>query len=160
MNNPTAFPQLVDFRPVDYYGPIRNTNTIAARTLANPDLVTSQILWSASMVSQADGFSIDLPVYQVDDPPESWQLAVSFQNSKGDTIRYLLIPPLTGAILFSTYEGQTLQAPATVEIWSVPGQASAVIAEDIVLRLNTYYRPETYTVINTLGALTPDNTNL
>lgn len=155
----TAQPTLVLQQPAEVFVPLRNTATIPAVTITNPDLVVAQIVWE-SPLPPAVPFSLDQPTYDFTDLPESWQLAVRSVNARGDVSRYVLIPSQTGEILFPRYAGETLAAGSIVEIWTVPGQASAVVADDIVLVLNTFTRPSTFTVINNSATNTPDNTNL
>lgn len=154
----SAQPPLFAYQPVDIQTPVRDTNTIVARTLTNPDVNSPQVLWSAALTPTAP-FSIDQPIWPFDALPTSWQLAIRFQSDAGDTVRYVLVPPFTGEILFPRYDGQTLQPGAVVEIWAVNGQASAIVTA-IVLTLGHLTRPDTYQVLNGSTTVTGNNTNL
>lgn len=154
----TAFPMLVQQQPVTVYGPLRDTITIAARTLANSPSASTQVLWSSQLDREVQ-FSLDTPVGDLTDRPSTWQLAVMSEDEDGTVSRYVLVPPRTGEILWPRYEGQTLEANSTIEIWSVSGQASAVVTET-VLTLGTYTMQRLDSVLMNNGATAGTNTTL
>lgn len=154
----TAFPSLVEQQPAVVYGPVRDTITIAARTLANTPSASTQILWSSQLALDAR-FSLDTPIGDLADRPSTWQLAVMSEDEDGTVSRYVLVPPTTGEILWPRYEGQTLEADATLEIWSVAGQASAAVTQT-VLTLGTYTRPRLDSLLMGDGQTEGTNTTL
>lgn len=154
----TAFPTLVQQEPITVFGPLRDTITIAARTLANTPSSSTQVLWS-SQLAQAARFSLDLPIGDLANRPSTWQLAIMSEDEDGTVSRYVLVPPRTGEILWPRYEGQTLEADATIEIWSVAGQASADVTET-VLTLGTYTMQRLDSVLMNSGQTTGTNTTL
>lgn len=154
----TAFPMLVQQQPVTVYRPLRDTITIAARTLANSPAASTQVLWSSQLDREVQ-FSLDTPVGDLTNRPSTWQLAVMSEDEDGTVSRYVLVPPRTGEILWPRYEGQTLEANSTIEIWSVAGQASAVVTET-VLTLGTYTMQRLDSVLMNDGATTGTNTTL
>jgi len=154
----TAFPTLVQQEPLTVFGPLRDTITIAARTLANTPSSSTQILWSSQLDRDAR-FSLDTPVGDIANRPSTWQLAVMSEDEDGNVSRYILVPPRTGEILWPRYEGQTLEANATIEIWSVADQASAVVPET-VLTLGTYTMQRLDAVLMNDGQTTGTNTTL
>lgn len=81
------------------------------------------------------------------------------EDADGTVSRYVLVPPRTGEILWPRYEGQTLAADATIEIWSVAGQASASVPET-VLTLGTYTMQRLDAVLMNNGQTTGTNTTL
>ena len=154
----TALPSLQDFFPAEVFGPTRDTITVAARALANPDLVVSQILLSFVLTPTVP-FSFDMPIGSLEERPASWQLAVLTTTEAGDPVRFVLVPSLTGGILYANYDGHTIRPGATLEIWSVPGQATADVTET-VLTVNTYTRPNLYLVLNNSSSQAGSNTTL
>ncbi len=136
-------PSYPTLAPVEIVGPLRNSLLLAARTVANPDLGTAQILQEIE-VANTVRFSFDYPVGTPWSRPASYQLAVRSVNPDGVLERYLLIPPADNAILWPTYAGQTIYPSAVLELWSVPDQANAVVAAPITLTINTYNRPGEY----------------
>lgn len=154
----TAFPPLVQQEPVTVFGPLRDTITIAARTLANTPSSSTQVLWS-SQLSRAVRFSFDTPIGDLANRPATWQLAVMSEDEDGTVSRYVLVPPRTGEILWPRYEGQTLESNATLEIWSVSGQASAAVTQT-VLTLGTYTRQGLDAILMNDGQTAGTNTTL
>jgi len=154
----TAFPTLVQQEPLTVFGPLRDTITIAARTLANTPSSSTQVLWTYSFV-HTQPFSIDTPVGDIANRPSTWQLTVACEDTDGNVFRYVLIPPRTGEILWPRYEGQTILPEVTFEIWSVEGQASANFPET-VLTLGTYTMQRLDAVLMNDGQTTGTNTTL
>jgi len=154
----TAFPPLVPQSPATVFGPLRDTITIAARTLTNDPAASTQVLWQSTL-SLAARFSFDRPVGDIANLPTTWQLAVRSVNDDGDIARYVLIPPTIGEILWPRYEGQTLEADSTLEIWSVANEASADVTET-GLTIGTYSRQGLDSILQNSGETAGDNTTL
>lgn len=154
----TAFPVIAEVFPAEVFGPTCATLTVAARTLTPSDLSTAMILWSSSQTASVP-FSFDFPIGDIEDRPADWQLAVSGTTPAGDFVRYVLVPPVSGEILYPRYEGQTIPAAFTLEIWSVAGEATANVTET-VLTPRTYTRETLYVILNNGATTSGSNTTL
>lgn len=151
---------VVGHSPAEIYQPTRNTATLVAQNIVNPNPSgTAAILYEAPLPVTDQNFSLDFP-FGPEVMPDSYQLAVRCIGPSGDTLRYLLIEPTAGAILFPAYDGQTLYPTAVLEVWSVTGQPLAEIDEDIVITLSPFTRPATANMINSYGLPVVTNTNL
>lgn len=68
---------------------------------------------------------------------DTFILAVRYLDSNGDVIRYVLHHPAGINILYPSYDGQTLEASAVLEVWANTQEVSAVLAAAAQIPINT-----------------------
>jgi len=140
---PFHAPAYPDFEPGTVIGPTQPTVVLAARTVENPDIGAPSLLQEMAL-SNAGRLSFDLPIGDPHNRPTTYQLAVRSTNPYGVVERYILVPPVDGAILWPTYAGQTIYPSAVIELWSVDGQDNAIVESAITITLGTYDRAAEY----------------
>lgn len=145
--------------PLEVYQPTRDFATLRAQTFVNPNPSAAPAILYEAPLPPTVQFSLDQPIGP-EIMPDSYQIAVRCTGPSGDTLRYLLVEPTVHAILFPAYDGQTLYPPATLEVWSVTNEATAILDEDIVLTFGTFTRPATANMINSYGLPISLNTQL
>jgi hypothetical protein len=113
------------------------TAEITAFTGVNAIDTTSTIVFEYPLTNTAK-VSLGQPVMP-DLTDTSYLLAVRFQNAADETVRYVLYnhPDSGFAILYPTYEGQTIFPSAVIEVWANPAETTILASEDIAIKINT-----------------------
>ena len=138
--------------------PAFNTAVIEACDITN-DSATASILMNYPLEND-DAITIRLPLEDHVLAQETYALRVSFENSAGLTVRYVLHKPAwLDEILYPAYTGQALLADAVVEVWGIIVGTDADISDNISLTIG----PAVFTTpaqINTTSQITGTTTTL
>lgn len=127
----------IPFVPATKIGPVANTYTLPAFSLAHTWTGVSQLI-AAYNLGNTTKFAFALPV---EAPTGNYGLVIKWVDTAG-THRYKLFDDGIVSLTYDVYEGETVGTSAVLEVWSASSTTPAAMSEDLTLTTSVLVEPD------------------